>query len=70
MMVRELSIAEVFRLAAGNDPADILNRLSAWGRLQRLGFAEQYAVGGRFLHLSLTEAGKIARDAAMREQTS
>lgn len=36
---------------------DILKRLLAWNKLERAGLATSYVVGGRFVHLSLTEEG-------------
>ena len=49
-----------FRLAESDDP---VKRLVGFSRLGTLGLATVYAVGGRFLHLSLNEKGKARRDA-------
>lgn len=47
---------------------DSLTRIVAWGRITRAGLATSYVVGGRFVHLSLTEEGRRMRNELESEQ--
>lgn len=44
------------------ESGDIVEKLVAWGRLEKAGLAKQYMVGSRFMHLSLTAEGQRLKE--------
>ena len=60
------AIADAFQMAENDDP---IKRMVGFHRLERLGFAKNYVVGGRFLHLTLNDAGKAMRDQLRADAT-
>lgn len=58
-MVLDEKLKQAFRDARSDDT---LKKIVAWGRIEKAGLATSYVVGGRFVHLSLTEEGVRLRD--------